>query len=82
MEIFHQLRSLTMKHHTLFLIESRNDRGCVDMVYQYLELLLNSSYVCATAQIRLHITLPRALIILGANENVHILNTLFADEIF
>lgn len=74
-------RLLMMKHQILLLIENRSDHGCVAMAYQYLELL-SSSHACSCTQIWLQITLLRAFIILGANENVHILNTLFADEIF
>lgn len=55
---------------------------CVwSLAHQYLKLF-NSSYVCVSTQVWLHITLLTALITLGANENAHILNTLFADEIF
>lgn len=75
------LRSLIMKL-ILFLMEKeRSDHVSMDIVHQYLKLF-NSSFICTDTQIWLHITLLRALIILGTNENVHILNTLFADEIF
>lgn len=54
---------------------------CMDTVRQYLKLF-TSSFICTGTQIWLQITLLRVLIILSANENVHILHTLFADEIF
>lgn len=60
----------------LFLIETkRGDHGFVGIVYQYLKCL-NSSFFYLRTQIWLQITPLKALIVMAANENVHILNAL------
>ena len=63
----------------LFLTEARRSgHGCVALV----NIRSSSTLPTSVLGLKFDFKLLRVLIILGANENVHILNMLFADEIF